>query len=76
FRGKTKAEDGGYGSWKATGTRVVYIIHEYLHREIERAMKTAVSTANQTIVGGILDAVKLQLKAIAEGLKVTVETPR
>ena len=73
YEGKVKGQDG-YGSWRASGTRISYLIHQHLQYSIETAMKTALSEANKTIVGGLEQAVKIKLGEIAAQLKVEVKT--
>lgn len=72
FDGKTKAQDS-FG-WRKYGTRVEYLIDKHLQYSIEKAMKEAVSEANKTIAGGLVDAVKIKLGEIAASLKVDVKT--
>lgn len=73
FQGKAKGEDS-FGSWKGEQTRVTFLVHRHLHHTIESVMKDAVKGANERIVGGIEETVKLKLKEISESLKVNVST--
>lgn len=70
FDGKTKGQDSF--SWKKFGTRVEYMIDKHLQYSIDRAMREAVGVANQTIVGGLKDAVNIKLGEIAIQLKTEV----
>ena len=66
--GKTKGEDSY--SWRKSGTRVAYMIHEHLQYSISSAMADALKNANSAIVGGIQEAVKIKLAEVAASLKV------
>lgn len=72
YSGKTRAEDSY--SWSKYGTRCAHLIHEHLHYAIERAMKEAISNANQSIIGGLQEAVKIKLAEVANSLQVAVKT--
>jgi len=77
YEGKTKSQCGSFSSsWQATGTRVAHMIHKYLHYSIEQAMTGALADANNSIVGGLEDAVKIQLEEVRKKLKVSVKTGR
>lgn len=69
YSGKSKAEDSY--NWRKNTTRVAYLIHEHLQYNITRAMKEALQTANNSIVGGIQKAVQVSLS----NLKITVNPP-
>jgi hypothetical protein len=71
--GKTREEEHNY-SWSACTTRVAYMIEQFLHRRIEEAMKGALKTANESIVKGIADAVKIKLAEVQASLQVSVKT--
>lgn len=73
FEGKPKS-NAGYGQWKGTQTRVMHLVDRHLHYSVERAMKEALATANETIVGGLEEAVRVKLSEVAKGVKVTVKT--
>lgn len=73
YDGKTKDQDSGYNFRKA-GTCVSYLIDKHLQYSIETAMKAAVATANQSIIGGLQEAVKIKLAEVAASLKVEVKT--
>lgn len=73
YNGKARAEDA-YGSWKASGTRVAYLVDKYLQHSVETAMKEAVKNANDVIVGGLAETVKIKLAEVVKMLKVTVQT--
>jgi len=70
--GKPKGSDAY--SWKGTQTRVMHMVNQHLHYEVERAMKQALSSANSTIVDGLEKALKVKLAEISAALKVTVKT--
>lgn len=70
FEGKSKTENGNYGSWSKSGTRVSFMVNKHLHYSIETAMKQALADANKSIAGGINDAVKIGLQNVLAGLKV------
>jgi len=69
FKGKTKAEDSY--SWSKNTTRIAYMIDSHLQYSISTAMKKAMETANESIVGGIKSAVGIQLSQIIGKLKVS-----
>ncbi|KKM68101.1 hypothetical protein LCGC14_1464150, partial [marine sediment metagenome] len=71
YEGKTK---GNAYSWTGTQTRITHMVHQHLHYSIESAMKQALKTANEAIVGGIRKAVELKLAEVQKSLKVKVET--
>lgn len=73
YNGKSKGEGDSYG-WRKAGTRVSWVIDKHLQYSIETAMKGAVASANQSIIGGLQDAVKIKLAEVAASLKVKVET--
>jgi hypothetical protein len=75
YEGKTKAESRGF-SWSESQTRITHLIHKHLHYEIEGAMKSALATANSAIAGGIQEAVKIKLREVTDGLKLTVVPKR
>lgn len=77
YDGKSKedaARRGDSYGWKASGTRVATMVHQYLHSAIETAMKQALANANHAIVGGLEQAVKVKLGEVASALKVEVKT--
>ena len=73
YAGKSQSECDSY-SFKGTQTRLTHIVHQYLHDEIENAMKQAVKNANDVITQGIQETVKIKLAEISEKLKVAVST--
>jgi hypothetical protein len=75
FQGREKKACDSY-SWKASGTRVAYMVNQHLHYSIETAMKQALATANASIVGGLEQAMKTSLSNVLAGLKVEVKTAR
>lgn len=62
-----------YGDRNST-TRVCYLIHEYFGSRIKSEMVSAVQAANNAIVGGIQEAVKISLSEITAALKIEVKT--
>lgn len=73
YGGKAKAEGDSY-SWRKAGTRVSWVIDRHLQHSIETAMKGAVASANQSIIGGLQETVKIKLAEVAAALKVEVKT--
>ena len=71
YQGKTKKQSGGF-SWSPNQTRIVHLVHEHLQYSISVAMQDALKHANQVIVGGIEEAVKLKLREISQKLSVKV----
>lgn len=71
YDGKTKGQDPY--SWRKAGTRVEYMIDRHLQHSISTAMQNALSAANQTIIGGLKDAVNIKLGEIAVQLKTEVK---
>lgn len=70
--GKSKAEARDSYGWSKNTTRIAYLINAHLQYNIAVAMKTALETANKSIVGGIEKAVKIQLEQIVGGIKTSV----
>lgn len=70
--GKSKAE-GDRFHWDGKQTRVTHLVHQHLQYSIETAMKAAMKNANDQIVEGIRETVKLKLGEIAKTLKVSVK---
>lgn len=64
--GKSEAEDGNSYNWKASTTRVSYLIHEHLQYSIKTAMEQAMKSANASIAGGIQTAVKIKLQEVLD----------
>lgn len=69
YDGKTKAQDSY--NWKPNTTRIAYVIDQHLQYHISTVMKDALNAANNQIAEGIAGAVKIQLKQLVEGLKVS-----
>lgn len=71
--GKTKKEDSY--SWRSntTTTRIAYMIDKHLQYSISTAMEKAMKSANESIVGGLEKAIKIQLSQIHQKLKVNVK---
>ena len=74
YEGKTKAESRGYSGWSASGTRVADLVDKHLHYAISRAMEQALESANESIAGGLEEAVKVALRNATAKLKVDVKT--
>lgn len=75
FEGKARSEDT-YVSWRASGTRIAYLVHKHLQYSIQSAMEKALKDANSKIVGGIEEAVKIKLAEVAALLKVETKIGR
>lgn len=73
YHGKSRAESRD-SYFRATGTRIAYMIDKHLYVTIEDAMKEALATANSAIVDGIQQTVKMKLAEIGTALKVTTTT--
>ena len=74
YNGKSKEEKRKSGSisWgehRDQTTRVAYLIDKRLNDEIEKAMKTALSAANEAITGGLKSAVVFELAKLNRKLK-------
>lgn len=72
YDGKSKSEDSY--SWKGTQTRITHMVNQHLHFTIKHVMEDAVKGANEKIVAGIEQTVKLKLKEISDTLSVDVKT--
>lgn len=72
FEGRPKGSDAY--NWKASGTRITYLVNKHLHYSIESAMKQALSHANHSITQGLEGAVKIALANATAALKVQVTT--
>ena len=74
-QGKSKAEDTrGYHDWRKSTTRIAYLIDRHLDTSIQEAMKISLKQANESIVGGLEQAVKIALEEVQKKLSVTVKT--
>ena len=71
YQGKVRGEDSY--SWKSSGTRIAWMVHEHLQYSIQQAMTAALATANASIVGGLNEAIKIKLAEVAASLKVTTK---
>ncbi len=71
YEGKAKSEAGSY-SWSGQQTRLVWLVHEHLQHNINRAMSKAVKSANEQIAQGIAKTVELQMIEISEKIKMKV----
>lgn len=72
YEGKTKRETGSFG-WHGKNPRDVHLIDQHLHYHISDAMKTAVRQINESISGGLEEAVKASISRLQKSLKVSVE---
>jgi hypothetical protein len=75
YEGRARNENR-FGDWKATSTRVAYIMDKYLSYHIESAMKTALQDANSYIAKGITEAVRIRLDEIVKSIRATVEVKK
>jgi hypothetical protein len=71
YEGKTQSQNQ-FGSWSKHSTRVTFIVEKHLQYEISRQLTEAVKVANERIVGGLQEAVKIALADIGAKLKVQV----
>jgi len=76
FEGKSQKEKSSYSSWNGTQTRLAHMVNKHLHYSIESAMKNAIKNANDVIVNGIAETVKLKLREVADSLKMSVNIKR
>jgi len=74
FDGKSKGEDSF--SWKGTQTRLTHMVHQHLHYNINRAMESAMSSANNQLAAAIAETAKIKLEELAASLKVETKTRR
>ena len=74
YDGKPKSRDSY--NWRASSTRLAYMIDKHLHHEIERAMTAALSQANTSIAKSLHEAVRLAINEVAGKLQVSVKTGR
>jgi hypothetical protein len=74
FKGSARAECRDSYSWKASTTRVAYLVNKHLQYGIETAMKQALQSANGKIADGITEAVRMTLTEILTSVKATVTT--
>lgn len=70
YQGKGKGADSY--NWSKNTTRIAFMINQHLQYNIATAMKQALDTANQSIVGGIEKAVRIQLEQIVGTIKTSV----
>lgn len=68
FNGKPKGTDGY--SWHPHQTRIAHMIHEHLHWNIKNAVEGMLKSANEHIVGGIQETVKIKLAEIQTALSI------
>lgn len=74
YHGLGKSESRDSYNWNSKNTRVVHLIHQHFDFRIKEAMEQAVKVANESIAGGIQEAVKVKLAEVVNGLKVQVQT--
>ena len=70
--GKAKGESTY--TWHKNTTRIAFMVDKHLHHAISTAMEEALKDANNQIVVGIEEAVKIQLDQVRNKLKVKVTT--
>lgn len=73
YEGQSKKRDS-YGSWRPSGTRMVYAIHKHLDNEIKEAMQKALSVGNQTLAKALYETCRVQINEAASKFKVQVTT--
>ena len=52
------------------------MIHKYLQYQLENFAKEALKTANDSIIGGIQEAVKIKLAEVQKNLKISAKIDR
>jgi hypothetical protein len=67
-------EEDRYGNWRASQTRIGWMIHKHLDFHIKHALTDAVGNLNKSIAAGLETTIKLQLKEVLGKLKVDVKT--
>lgn len=75
FSGVPRRGQASY-NFKKAGTRVEYLIDKNLQYHIAGAMKKALANANDSIAGGIQEAIKIKLAEILSNVNVSVKTGR
>ena len=75
YNGNSKSENR-YSNWSGQQTRITYLVHKHLQFSIEKAMEQALKTANEGIVSGLEQTVKMKMKEISEGLKVDLRVKK
>jgi hypothetical protein len=70
--GKTKAQSSGY-NWKASTTRLSYMIDSHLQYSISSAMKKILQDANNSLANSLKDAVRIQLDKLVKQITVKVK---
>lgn len=76
YDGRSEQETRSRGnSWYGSGkhSRIVYMLEKHMHYHIETAMKDAMKNANNAVVKGIEDTVRIKLAEISSALKVDVK---
>jgi len=69
YEGKPN-EGNGYG-WKGYQTRLCHMVHQHLHYEIERSVKSALEDFNNKLAKGLEETVKIKLAEALKGLQVS-----
>lgn len=71
-QGKSKAEGDSY-DWRATTTRVAFMINHHLQSQIEIAMEDALKQINSSIAKGLHEACRLAINEAARQFKVVAK---
>lgn len=72
YNGKSRAEDNY--NWSQKSTRVTWMIDKHLSLAIDKAMTSALKTANESIIGGLKEAVNVALRSVVVTTKTEVKT--
>ena len=75
FEGKTEKESRHH-QFKASQTRIAYMIDQHLQYHITTMMKDAMGQVNAALAEGVAEAVKIKIGEVADSLKLTVDTGR
>jgi hypothetical protein len=75
YDGKSRAESRS-SYFEGEQTRITYLVHKHLQYSIETAMKKAYKPANEQIAEALKKTAEIQLRQIADKLKVSVTTGR
>jgi len=70
FEGKAKGQDSY--NWRGAQTRLTYLVNNHIQYSIETAMKEAAKSAYGALGSALAETAKIQLRKIAENLKVGV----
>ena len=71
--GKPKDRNASY-NWRASTTRVAFLIDHHIQYHLDAAIKDALKDVNAKIGAAIVDTIKIQLKSTLNNLKVQVKT--